>query len=896
MELLAEEDDGEDELKGLNLSGTKLAALPADLDVDLEDLDVSENKKLTSLDGIGRLKQLEKLDASSCKLVKIPDEIGECVALRELLVYSNKLNELTKRIDGCAQLETFNAFNNGLKMLPVSMGAMTHLEEVNVSANRLMMITDLHFASWTNLRILSLYDNNLVRFGSLAPMVRLEELRLNGNNLEDMPTLNSAGHPELKLFEMHKNRISHIDEEYFNALPALQRLSLWGNTLAALPDSLRTSCTALVGLQVHGNSLSGLPSGGAWSAELEALFIGDQQDQQGFEGDRPSSFYLPPGLAKCPKLRRVNLSGLVLDDASKRIADDLCAICLEQSSGDGTFWGPDGVKLPYKDKDGGGEAEEDVSNAAMDGADDEMPPPGVQRQSTDAVLGMLSNAHGSALNLLEASTDFQPLAAAVVAAPAAPPANVERAKTFGKLRASETPRSEGGEEEAEGDGGSAEAKTVMVYPAARLVLRAVGAGILASREEEEAREAAAAEAKAAEEAKASADAKAKAEAAAKPIHYPGGRKRRESNEIVAKDPSLRKALSLKTEALPKRKPPPPADPKADADSFVSHASDPKTPKTPPLSDFPPKVRAQLESLFGAFDSDGSGALGVDEVLEMCAELDLGMTTDELKELVASTDTDGSGEIEFDEFVTALRRHLSGSSGGGGLGAAFAKKSQQAGIGELFGWFGGLFVAPPAAAPSDDESDDGDEADAVEAADPLGMNAKGRTVDSPVSTPIGSRLSTPVAPERHGGPELQWANLRGDTTPTAEWAQPQRRTSLSPPGMRNGTDGMGHSLANRGGAHRPSRESKETSEPPGLETPHSMMDEPIEPKGFRNGRLKGAVNQVIAGLDSFLPPLVRPAHLTARAETCRRSSRAWTQSPSGKQRISSGWPSRRLRAA
>ena len=62
------------------------------------------------------------------------------------------------------------------------------LEEVNVAANKMMMTQDANFTSWSSVKILSLYDNNLVRMGSLAPLVNLEELRISGNNLEDMPT------------------------------------------------------------------------------------------------------------------------------------------------------------------------------------------------------------------------------------------------------------------------------------------------------------------------------------------------------------------------------------------------------------------------------------------------------------------------------------------------------------------------------------------------------------------------------------------------------------------------------------------------------------------------------------------------------------------------------------
>ena len=35
--------------------------------------------------------------------------------------------------------------------------------------------------------MLNLYDNNLVRLGSMEPLTALNEVRLYGNNLEEMP-------------------------------------------------------------------------------------------------------------------------------------------------------------------------------------------------------------------------------------------------------------------------------------------------------------------------------------------------------------------------------------------------------------------------------------------------------------------------------------------------------------------------------------------------------------------------------------------------------------------------------------------------------------------------------------------------------------------------------------
>jgi len=69
--------------------------------------------------------------------------------------------------------------------------------------------------------VLNLYDNNLVRLGSLAPLTSLTEVRLYGNNLEEMPTFDQC---PLEVLELHQNRIAgSIPDEYFTKLPALKR-------------------------------------------------------------------------------------------------------------------------------------------------------------------------------------------------------------------------------------------------------------------------------------------------------------------------------------------------------------------------------------------------------------------------------------------------------------------------------------------------------------------------------------------------------------------------------------------------------------------------------------------------------------------------------------------------
>ena len=313
----------------VNLKGKGASSLSG-IKPSTQELDISDNASLTSLDQVGSLTSLVKLDASACAITAVPAEIEKCTELEELLLFANKIKEVPASLSTLEELTTVNLFNNTLKKLPPDLGKLAKLEEVNFAANKLMMLTDAHFTSWAGVKILSLYDNNLVRMGSLAPLTALEEVRLSGNNLEEMPTLSS--HPSLTVFEIHKNRISTIPGDYFAATPGLQRLSIWGCMLTSLPGSL-AACDVLVGVQAQENQIASLPSG-PWPATLETFFI----------QDNPPLEHIPKELNDCcPSLKRVNLSHLKLDSSSMEVASALQDKCLANK--DGIFWGTNGMKL-----------------------------------------------------------------------------------------------------------------------------------------------------------------------------------------------------------------------------------------------------------------------------------------------------------------------------------------------------------------------------------------------------------------------------------------------------------------------------------------------------------------------------------------------------------------------
>ena len=57
--------------------------------------------------------------------------------------------------------------------------------------------------------------------------------------------------------------------------------------------------------------------------------------------------------------------------------------------------------------------------------------------------------------------------------------------------------------------------------------------------------------------------------------------------------------------------------------------------------------------FEAYDTDGSGAIDEDELLEVLNSMGEGATIEKAREMIDAVDDDGSGEIEFAEFLQII---------------------------------------------------------------------------------------------------------------------------------------------------------------------------------------------------------------------------------------------------
>ena len=270
------------------------------------------------------LGDLVEVDQNSSDLTAFP-EVAPDVGV--LLLYANKIKKVPPSIGQFKQLVNINCFNNQIGLsLPPEVGTLSRLREVNFAANKLAMLRDVHFASWANVKVLNLNDNNLSAIGSLAPLVRLEELRLFANQLSALPALPTSA-PKLTVYEIHKNRITTegAPDGYFAATPNLEGLQIWSNLLTALPSSI-TSCAKLARLQAQQNpELRALPDG-PWPASLETLFV-----------QETTISALPAALLTCP-LKRVNISKLKVPEAD---AAKMKQTVLAKPGG--MYWGADGV-------------------------------------------------------------------------------------------------------------------------------------------------------------------------------------------------------------------------------------------------------------------------------------------------------------------------------------------------------------------------------------------------------------------------------------------------------------------------------------------------------------------------------------------------------------------------
>lgn len=300
-------------LTRLNLKKNALEVLPEEIGAleMLRVLDVSENRLSGPLPAaLGNLIHLEELDFSENEVTEMPATIGSLKKLSKLIAFKNKMSKLPDAIGECEALSEVNFFNNKLIKVPAKMADLTNLDDLNVAGNKLKTLCKTD--NWGKLTRLAIMWNTMVMLPSFAPMTSLEQLQMNNNMLSSFPDMGAM--PALTLLDANTNMMEAMPET-IGQMTSLTNINLRGNAISMVPTGLG-ELKALDTLNLGKNKIAELPSQLSNCVNLKILFV----------DDNPALSALPPALAACTKLERVNVMGCPIDSSDAEQAKALEAI------------------------------------------------------------------------------------------------------------------------------------------------------------------------------------------------------------------------------------------------------------------------------------------------------------------------------------------------------------------------------------------------------------------------------------------------------------------------------------------------------------------------------------------------------------------------------------------
>ncbi|MGH7455154.1 MAG: leucine-rich repeat domain-containing protein, partial [bacterium] len=151
-----------EKVKGLDLSGLELTALPSEIGqlANLLRLNLSNNRLTTLPQEIGQLTNLMELYLHKNQLTTLPPEIGKLTNLSLLYIDKNELNSLPEEIGQLFNLRALYLYENKLNTLIPEICQLTNLTRLLLGNNKLTALPR-EIDQLINLKYLDLTENPL---------------------------------------------------------------------------------------------------------------------------------------------------------------------------------------------------------------------------------------------------------------------------------------------------------------------------------------------------------------------------------------------------------------------------------------------------------------------------------------------------------------------------------------------------------------------------------------------------------------------------------------------------------------------------------------------------------------------------------------------------------------
>ncbi|OAX41182.1 L domain-like protein [Rhizopogon vinicolor AM-OR11-026] len=195
--------------------------------MQLEELDLYDNKLKTVGDALDSMSSLAVLDLSFNLLRHVPEALSHLHSLKTIYFVQNKISKITGLGSVGGTLRSLELGGNRIRHIE-GLDALVNLEELWLGKNKLTKLENL--SKLSRLKILSLQSNRITKIEGLDQLVSLEELYLSHNGVERLEGLEN--NKNLRTLDVGANFVPAI--ENISHLILLEELWLNNNKIPDL--------------------------------------------------------------------------------------------------------------------------------------------------------------------------------------------------------------------------------------------------------------------------------------------------------------------------------------------------------------------------------------------------------------------------------------------------------------------------------------------------------------------------------------------------------------------------------------------------------------------------------------------------------------------------------------